>query len=85
MDRSDMNYINPGKRDHAYVGKPEGKSQYVQKQYLLWKLIDVLYIIVSGNEIVGFQDYKLTFQDRFEKKLSFSNLCNFFKSHKQYI
>lgn len=35
MDRSDMTYINWGKRDHVYIGKYRGKSQYVQKQYLL--------------------------------------------------
>ena len=66
------------------IWKFEGKSQYVQKQYSLWKLRDVL-DIVNGNEIAGFQKDNLSFQDRFEKKLSFSKLYNFFKSYKQYI
>ena len=26
MDRSDMTYINPEKRDHVYIGKFQGKS-----------------------------------------------------------
>lgn len=38
---SDITSINPGKRDHVYIGKFEGKSQYIQKQYLLRKLRDV--------------------------------------------
>ena len=29
MDRSDMTYINPGKRDHVYIGKFDEKSLYV--------------------------------------------------------
>ena len=82
MDRSDMTYINWGKRDHVYIGKYRGKSQYVQKQYLLWKLRGEL-DIVNGNEIVGFQNDILSFQDRFE--LSFLKLYNFFKSHKQCV
>ena len=68
-----MTYINPGKRDHIYIGKFEGRSQNVQKRNLLWKLRNVL-DIVNGNEIVGFQNGNLGFQDRLEKKLSFSML-----------
>ena len=78
MDRSDMTYINPGNRDHIYIRKFEGRSQNVQKRNLLWKLRNVL-DIVNGNEIVGFQNGNLGFQDRFEKKLSFSMLYNFFQ------
>ena len=26
MDRSDMTYTDPGKRDHGYIGKFEGKT-----------------------------------------------------------
>ena len=76
-----MTYINRGKRDCLDIRKCEGKSQYVQKQHLLWKLRGKL-DIVNGNEILGFQNDNLSFRDRFEKKLSFSKLDNFFKSHK---
>ena len=41
VGRSDITSINPGKSDHVYIGKFEGKSQYIQKQYLLRKLRDV--------------------------------------------
>ena len=37
-----MTYIDRGKRNHVYIWKFEGKSQYVQKHYLLWKLRHVL-------------------------------------------
>ena len=47
------NLKNPRKRDHVYIRKVEGKSQYVQKKYLLWKLRDIL-DTVNGNKIVCF-------------------------------
>ena len=53
LDKLDMIYINPGKKDHVYVGKKDGVSQYTQKQYLLWTLRDILEIL-NGNEIVSF-------------------------------
>ena len=68
-----MTYINPGKRDHVCNGKIEGKSEKLRK------LRDVLGI-VNGNEIIGFQNDNLSFQYRFEKKLSFLKLYNFFKN-----
>ena len=34
---------------------------------------------------VNFQNENLSFHDRFEKKLSFSKLCNFFESHKKCV
>ena len=83
-DRSDIISIHPGKRDHIYIGKFERKSQNIQKQYLLWKRRDVL-DIVNGYEIAAFQNDSRSFQDRAEKKLSFSKLYNFLKSHKQCV
>ena len=80
LDRADMTYINPGKKDHVYVGKVEGLSKYIQKQYLLWMLRDILDI--HGNEIVGFHIGETSFVDKFDKKLSFTKLYNFLKFKK---
>ena len=52
LERPEMTYINPGKKDNVYVGKVDGKSVYVQKQYLLWTLRDTLDII-NGSEFEG--------------------------------
>ena len=59
-------------------------SKYVQKQYLLWTLRDILDII-NENEIVGFHNDETSFVDKFDKKLSFTKLYNFLKFNKQYI
>ena len=48
---------------------PESLTMF-KNNILLWKLRDVLHI-VNGNEIVGFQNENLSFQDRFEKILLF--------------
>ncbi|XP_066916722.1 uncharacterized protein [Clytia hemisphaerica] len=85
LERSDMTYINPGKKDHVYIGKIDGVSQYVQKQYLLWTLRDTLDIINGNDEIRREKRNENSFQDMFGKKLSFARLYNFFKVHKQYV
>ena len=35
FDTSDITYVTPCRKDHRYVGKIDGKSQYVQNQYLM--------------------------------------------------
>ena len=84
LERPEMTYINPGKKDNVYVGKVDGKSMYVQKQYLLWTLRDTLDII-NGSKFEGGPNNEASFPGTFEKKLSFAKLYNFFKAHKQYI
>ena len=39
FDKPDIVYVTPGRKDHRYVGKVDGKSQYVQKRYLMWTLL----------------------------------------------
>ena len=47
LDRGDISYVNPGRADNVYVGKREGKRQYIQKRFLLWTLRD-LNAIING-------------------------------------
>lgn len=84
LDRADLTYINPGRRDHVYIGKKDGQRQYRQKRYLLWNLRDLLNIL-NGNEVSGSPTGVETFVECFEKPLSFSLLYNFIKSYKQFI
>ena len=37
LDRPNISYMNPGRKDHAYVGKKDVVKVYEQKCYLLWK------------------------------------------------
>ena len=47
LSQANMSYINPGRKDNVYVGKKDGKSQYVQKRFLMWSLRDIHDIIKS--------------------------------------
>ena len=38
LDKPDIIFVTRGRKDQRYVGKVDGKSQYVQKWYLMWIL-----------------------------------------------
>lgn len=84
LDRSGMTYINLGRKDHAHVEKVVGVLQYIQKQYLFWRLRDTLDII-NGNKIVGLTNEEMSIVDKYDKKISFTKMHHFFKSQKHYI
>ena len=44
LDKPDIIYVPPGRKNQRYVGKLNGKSQYVQKRYLMRALKDLLNI-----------------------------------------
>ena len=35
LDRVDLIYVNPGRKDRVYIGEKDGERQYCQKIYLL--------------------------------------------------
>ena len=72
-ERLDITYATPGRRDTGYVGTDGGKGEYKQKRYLFWKLLDLLEIITNKN----FPSEAL------EHDLSFCQMCNFLKKHKE--
>ena len=49
FERPDITYINPGRKDHVYLGKVDGEKTYAQKRYLLWTLRE-LFEILNGEE-----------------------------------
>ena len=55
-----------------YIGKIDGESKYKQKQYLLWSLRKIV-SIANCNEAVD-----ESFESKFNKKLTFSQLYDFF-------
>ena len=79
LSRSDMTYTNPGRQDNVYIGKVDGERKYLPRQYLLWTLKDLLDII-NGSEL-----HSSNFVSTFSEKLSFSQLYDFIKSHKQFV
>ena len=76
-------YINPGRKNNAYVGKKDGKREYVQKRYLLWTLRDLLNIIY-GVKLEGVSNIN-TLSDTFGKDITFSSLYNYIKSQEHLI
>ena len=79
LSQCDMTYTNPGSQDNAYIGKVDGERKYLPRQYLLWTLKDLLDII-NGSEL-----HSSNFVSTFSEKLSFSQLYDFIKSHKQFV
>ena len=60
LNRSDISYTNPGRKDNVYIGKLNGESQYKQRQYLLWPLRDILLMANGTKEMED--SYKSKFQ-----------------------
>ena len=79
LNRSDISYSNPGRKDHVHIGKIDGESKHKQKQYLLWPLREIV-SIANCKEAVD-----KSFESKFNKKLTFSQLYDFLKIHKEYI
>ena len=67
LDKLDITYVTPGRKDHCHVGKIDGKSQYVQKRYLMWTLNDVLNI-ANGSCLIKNESL---FEFPFGKKIKF--------------
>ena len=70
LERADITYTTPGRRNTVYVGMDHGKRQYKQKRYLLWKIRDLLGIINASS---------------FQRDLSFRQLYEFLKGHKELV
>ena len=80
LARADLTYTNPGRKDNVYIGKKDGEHHYKQRLYLLWNLRDIL-DIASGT---GKMEIGNSFNEKFDKLLTFSQLYDFLKSHKEY-
>ena len=66
MERPDVTYTNPGRKDQRYIGKENGKSKFVPICYLMWTRRDLL-DMVNGYSLVV-EDGFDSFCDIFEKK-----------------
>ena len=78
LNRSDIMYTNPGRKDHVYTGKFNGERKYKQRQYLLWPLRDILPITNSNT---GSEE---SFEGKFGKEITFSQLYDYLKLQKKH-
>ena len=83
MEKDDVTYTNPGRKDQRYIGKENGKSKFVPIRYLLWTLRDLLEMVNGCSLVV--EDGFDSFSDIFLKKLTFRQLYHFIKSRKQFV
>ena len=81
LDHPEISTITPGRKDNVYVGKSDGKRQYMQNRYLLWPLKDTLDIVNGCNISNDITAYK----DKFGSNLSFAIFYRFLKMHKEYV
>ena len=53
LERGDMTYTTPGRRDTIFVRMDHSERQYKQKRYLLWKIRDLIGIINASKVITN--------------------------------
>ena len=75
--------MNPGRKDHVYVGKKDGVKLYEQKRYWWWKIRD-LHEITNGGSIIE-EAGGDSFSNAFGRPLKFTLLYDVLKLHKEYV
>ena len=75
--------MNPGRKDHVYVGKKDGVKVYEQKRYLLWKIRD-LHEIANGGSVIE-EAGGDSFSNAFGRPLKFYLLYDVLKLLKEYV
>ena len=83
LERSDITYTTPGRRDTVYVGMDGDKREYKQERYLIQKLRNLLEII-NGSKIIINENFP-SLTEAFEHELSFRQMLNFLKMHKEKV
>ena len=82
LDRGDISYITPGRKDYVYTRIIDGVKQYVQIRYLRWSLCDLFDILNGYNTL---ESKKPSSQQEFGYEISFSRFYEFLRSQTQYI
>ena len=75
--------MNPGRKNHVYVGKKDGVKMYEQKRYFLWKIRDFHEIASGGSGIE--EAGGDSFSNGFGSPLKFALLYDVLKLHKEYV
>ena len=83
LDHPNITYMNPGRKDHVYVGQKDGVKVYEQKRYLLWKIRD-LHEIANGGIVIE-EAGGDSFSHAFGRPLKFALLYDVLKLQKVYV
>ena len=84
LNRADISDTTPGRRDNVYQGKFNKVKKFFQKRYLLWTIRDIMDII-NGSKTVQSDVPSDSFEAKFGKKVTFRQLYDLLKRHKQYV
>ena len=76
---ADLTHTNSGRKDNVYIGKENRERIYKQRLYLLWNLRDITDIANGTGEI----ETANSFIQTFNKSLTFLQLSDFLKAHKE--
>ena len=71
----------PGKKDHTYKGRAQGRSLFEQKRYLLWPLKDLHETLNGRYE----PDDENSYLAKFGKELPFRLFYQFIRENKEYV
>ena len=83
LNRPDISCTTPGRKDNVYVGIFNKENKFVQKRYLLWTIREILDIINGSKLLESSEGDKFCF--KFGKDITFRQLYDLLKRHKQYI
>ena len=78
----DISYTTP--HHNVYLGKFNKVKNLAQKRYLLWTIRDIMDII-NGSKTVQSDAPSDSFEAKFGKKMTFHQLYDLLKRHKQYV
>ena len=80
-DRLVSSQLAPGKKDHTYKGRAQGRSLFEQKRYLLWPLKDLHESLNVRYE----PDDENSYLAKFGKELPFGLFYQFIRENKEYV
>ena len=83
LDRPDILYMNPGRKDHVNVRKKDGVKVYEQKRYLLWKIRD-LHETTNGGSVIE-ETGGDSFSNAFGRPMKIALPYDVLKLHKEYV
>ena len=83
LNRSDISYTTPGRKDNVDVGTFNKEKKFVQKRYLLWTIGEISDTINGSKLLESSEGDNFCF--KFGKDITFRRLYDLLKRHKEYI
>ena len=82
LNRVDISYATPGRKDNVYLGMFQKVKKYAQKRYLLWTISE-LRSILNGTKLLA-SSLTDIFLSHFKKEITFRQLYDVLKRNKTF-